>query len=560
MSVRSKYSYFDKTSLTGVSTTMASNGTEGKVLEDPEDEADAQSGPGERGAAAEEEEEEFDFVERPSEDFFCPVTFELLLDPHQTTCCGNHLSLNAVTRLQQDGKPCPMCKKPELGTVHDKFYGRKVSEVKVHCPNKSGGCDWKGEVSGLKQHIESCLKRQWTCQYCGLSSTYDTEMDHVMSCARYPTVCPNQCDAGTLPRCKVEEHIRVCPLEVVACGFAEIGCKVKTTRQDLERHMEESQQEHTLSATILNLRLTKETIAEKDRLLAEKDKLFADQVSKQERQLTEKDQLFAEKDRQLAEKDRQLAEKDKLLVDQLAKEDRRLIEKDQLFAEKDRQLTEKDRQLAKIAEKDRQLAEKDKLLAEKDQQLVEQLAEKDHQLAEKNVQLAEQLAQKDKQLLEKDKTIAMKDSQMLETLVQLQQGVLEFTGSMFGFTCQRFTLEKFSECQKEGEHGDWFSELFDVDGKGYQLKLNVETKEHGDHMKVRLYSKSANSRGIVFVLALQMLNQQSNYNHVFLRMIGRTYSASYPYIQFKDLYKKGANIQYLKDDCLKFVLWIKEKK
>ena len=274
---------------------MASNGTEGKVLEDPEDEADAQSGPGERGAAAEEEEEEFDFVERPSEDFFCPVTFELLLDPHQTTCCGNHLSLNAVTRLQQDGKPCPMCKKPELGTVHDKFYGRKVSEVKVHCPNKSGGCEWKGEVRGLKQHIESCLKRQWTCQYCGLSSTYDTEMDHGMSCARYPTVCPNQCDVGTLPRCKVEEHISVCPLEMVTCGFVDIGCKVKTTRQDLKRHMEESQQEHLLSATILNLRLTKETIAEKDRQLAEKDRLLAqkdEQVCELQKQLEELQSSF----------------------------------------------------------------------------------------------------------------------------------------------------------------------------------------------------------------------------------------------------------------------------
>ena len=232
--------------------------------------------PAENGVSSEHDQDEFDFVERPSEDFFCPVTFELLLDPHQTTCCGNHLSLKAVNRLKRDSKPCPMCKEPELATVHDKFYGRKVSEVHVYCRNKSGGCDWKGEVNGLKQHIESCLKRQWKCQYCDFSSTMDEEMDHVMNCPHYPTACPNQCDVGTMPRRDIEEHLTICPLELVACEFMDVGCTVRSTRQDLKRHMEESQQEHLLSATLLNLRLTKETIAEKDRQLAEKDRLLAE--------------------------------------------------------------------------------------------------------------------------------------------------------------------------------------------------------------------------------------------------------------------------------------------
>ena len=68
--------------------------------------------------------EEFDFVEQPSEDFFCPVTFELLLNPHRTTCCGHHLSEKAVNRLQHEGKPCPMCKEPKLVTMPDKFFKR----------------------------------------------------------------------------------------------------------------------------------------------------------------------------------------------------------------------------------------------------------------------------------------------------------------------------------------------------------------------------------------------------------------------------------------------------
>ena len=62
---------------------------------------------------------DYDFVENPSEDFFCPVTFDLLIEPYLTPCCGNHLSPEAVTNLQ--GQPCPVCKEPDLNPVHDKI-------------------------------------------------------------------------------------------------------------------------------------------------------------------------------------------------------------------------------------------------------------------------------------------------------------------------------------------------------------------------------------------------------------------------------------------------------
>ena len=94
---------------------------------------------------------EYDFVEKPSEEFFCPVTFDLLREPHQMLCCGNHLSQQAVTRLQ--GQPCPVCKEANLNTVPDKFFKRKVDELKVRCPNKSLGCEWVGELGSLDRHL-----------------------------------------------------------------------------------------------------------------------------------------------------------------------------------------------------------------------------------------------------------------------------------------------------------------------------------------------------------------------------------------------------------------------
>ena len=243
-----------------------------KVIDDPDEPTEPPSSIIE---IDEPKQPDYDFIERPSEDLFCPVTFELLLDPHQTMCCGNHLSLNAVTRLQQDSKPCPMCKEAQLATMPDKFYGRTVSALQVYCPNKAGGCEWKGEVGGVEQHVVVCPKRLWKCQYCDYVSTSDAELEHVMNCTHYPTACPNQCDVGTIPRCQVEEHLTVCPLEVIACEFSDAGCSVRMTRVDLQRHMDEFQQQHLLSATVLNLKLTKETIAEKDHQLAEKDRQLA---------------------------------------------------------------------------------------------------------------------------------------------------------------------------------------------------------------------------------------------------------------------------------------------
>ena len=102
---------------------------------------------------------EFDFVEHPSEEFFCPVTTELLLEPYLTICCGNHLSQRAVSRLKEEKKPCPICKEPELATVLDKFHRRKVREVKVRCPHTPSGCEWVGEVGELNRHTETCLQR-----------------------------------------------------------------------------------------------------------------------------------------------------------------------------------------------------------------------------------------------------------------------------------------------------------------------------------------------------------------------------------------------------------------
>ena len=100
--------------------------------------------------------EDFPFIEQPSEEFFCPVTYGLLLQPHLTACCGKHLSQEAATRIQGEGGACPLCNEPHLTTVLDKRFRRQVNEFRVFCHHEDRGCGWQGELSDLERHVQSC--------------------------------------------------------------------------------------------------------------------------------------------------------------------------------------------------------------------------------------------------------------------------------------------------------------------------------------------------------------------------------------------------------------------
>ena len=87
----------------------------------------------------------------------------------------------------------------------------------------------------------------------------------------------------------------VCPLQPVTCEYAEVGCDVKVPRRDLGRHMKEGQQQHLLSATLLNLRLTRENTEEKKRLL----RLIEEKEAEHKKELATRDQQIIEKEEKI---------------------------------------------------------------------------------------------------------------------------------------------------------------------------------------------------------------------------------------------------------------------
>jgi hypothetical protein len=98
--------------------------------------------------------DEYDFVEPPPEDYFCPVTYEIFKDPRQTSeCCGKHLSREVAERLEREQKSCPLCTVAPLRTTADLYFKRRVLEVQVRCFNKHLGCEWKGDLGDVEKHM-----------------------------------------------------------------------------------------------------------------------------------------------------------------------------------------------------------------------------------------------------------------------------------------------------------------------------------------------------------------------------------------------------------------------
>ena len=202
------------------------------------------------------------------------------------------------------------------------------------------------------------------------------------------------------------------------------------------------------------------------------------------------------------------------------------------------------------------------------------IAEKDRQLAEK-----------DKIIAEKDKIITKKDKQILELQTELSKFRQEFMEStkvaldrFVGLTPHDFVLLNFSQCQKRQKLGGWSSNTFHSHAfQGYKLALIVETKQKGSFMKVGLQHCITKRElsieldwPVTFIVTLQLWNQLSDHDHytntfectfspLNLAASSVVSSTHIDYITFEELHRNDKAVQYLKDDCLKFRLWIRMK-
>ena len=235
------------------------------------------------------------FVEdQPGDELECIICKNLADNPHQSICCGHTMCYNCAVTWGERNYSCPQCREFPFQVVVDTRTKRHISSLTVYCTHYRSGCEWKGSVNTVRDHLSrDCLYEEVECENDGcterLQRRYLTEhMDrecsmrivecpccgvddlpyhvlvnaHYKECPNWPMRCPNDCNSESgkdLTRSTLQNHLRNnCPEQVVSCLFAEAGCTVRVKRKNMVDHIQQFVGEHMTAMMSNYMRLKKE--------------------------------------------------------------------------------------------------------------------------------------------------------------------------------------------------------------------------------------------------------------------------------------------------------------
>ena len=184
------------------------------------------------------------------------------LEKSSVICC----SCEGVMREPQftdRGYKCRSCLDGEEGRPAA-VNQTEINKLRVRCPFRQDGCDWRSTVSLLVSHVEECglcpiscplgcndiqrknmkkhedeecLERITNCSFCLIDIKVSQRSDHFKMCPNFPIECPNRCKTPKIPRKSMGFHIsNNCSLTSMPCSFKKYGCNVQRKRKDIDSH------------------------------------------------------------------------------------------------------------------------------------------------------------------------------------------------------------------------------------------------------------------------------------------------------------------------------------
>ena len=199
---------------------------------------------------------EYLFVEETKkslENLQCPVCFEIVLEPVQTSC-GHLFCKKCVTGVTR----CPACRE-QFTSVPDHFNNRRVKSLRVKCPFTANGCKWVGDLGDVGDHKAArCEFLPKPCPYCDFTTIQEDKFQkHLMTCDSHTFQCPNGCGAAP-SRKNLDQHLEECPEQLVRCKFSILGCDAVLPRKSMESHVATSAEhstefllQHVMKMTVL---------------------------------------------------------------------------------------------------------------------------------------------------------------------------------------------------------------------------------------------------------------------------------------------------------------------
>lgn len=210
--------------------------------------------------------------------------------------------------------------------MRNKGLERALRELTVTCEKKDAGCDWRGELGRLEDHLNvacpcvdvkckyadcrttgrradisshqtSCGFRPFRCEWCQLyDSSYDDVVKHWPVCPMFPVECA-ECKK-TVERRNLSRHVNdECPLAMIDCEFSSVGCTTRLPRKDCQVHLIAEMVAHL---TMINRKLFNENgglarrVVELETKMADQKENFEAQVHDLENKVADmKRELFA---------------------------------------------------------------------------------------------------------------------------------------------------------------------------------------------------------------------------------------------------------------------------
>ena len=235
---------------------------------------------------------DYDFVESPPDRLVCKICHFPCREAQVTECCGYMFCKCCLIKFRSStsiSQACPTCRQESFTTFPHRGDDREIKALRVNCPNVKGGCGWTGELVSIVGHkpfqkCERCDKCDDIIHYSDIhlptncpcycphcETTADREVissKHKEKCHRFPLRCPNNCGRNDIPREDMDDHKKMCPLEMIQCEYQ---CGARIARKEVKNHNQEKITEHiqlscekaTKILSILGIELHDEQSAEK---------------------------------------------------------------------------------------------------------------------------------------------------------------------------------------------------------------------------------------------------------------------------------------------------------
>ena len=531
-----------------------------------------------------------EFIDPVSDDFICKVCNCVAREPNLTVCCGQHYCQSCITKIVEDGKPCPnpKCGEVTFNAFLDKNYHRKILALRVHCTMKDRGCQWTGKVEQLDTHLDvnsgdcqfvdvecpekcgqqvqkhqlathianECPKRNFTCMHCGFKATYEVVSEqHWPECQNYPVPCPNRCQIGAVERNTLEDHLKMCSFQVVDCDFSYAGCNEKLLREDMEKHIEENTQKHLALMAAASMKMNREF----EQKLQEQRDEFRGYLKQKERETAEQ---LKQKDSQIKAVEERFQQSVREREEQIESM-RKSLQKEQKEGEQQlqQQLEQKERQIKHIQE----------TLQHEKQQRIEALKEQIVQVKQDHEERIKAVEQRREEQI---KSLEVQSQQQVERIGKLEKQLKERERELnmkLGMLPLHFTMSSFNTLKTSSTW--WYGPPMYTHTHGYKFYIGVYPSGTGDgfgtHVSVALYSMSGEFDATLqwpakFTITLQLPNQHRDQDHITVtkrfqwnKPEGRVFVTffTHTFIAHTDLKLNAQKqTQYLKDDCLRFCI------